>query len=132
MAYLDASINPSPTIIARTEGKAEELRHKAVSFDDNGNLKACEVGKAPIGIVISCVDEDDTELSVLIKDIGYALVGETIKAGDELAVGADGKLVKATAGSFIVGYAVKGAETDGIANVQITKSGYKAGEVANG
>lgn len=136
MTYINASINSSPTIIGLAKGKIEDFRHKAVAYNDKGELAICEAGKTPIGIAISCsymtADETELDLTVLVKDIGYAQVGETVKVGDELAVGTSGKLVKAAAGNFIVGYAIKGVATDGITEVQITKSGYKAGEVTNG
>ena len=49
------------------------------------------------------------DLDVQIKDIGAWTAGAAVAYGDELAVGAGGKAVKATAKSFIVGIASRSA-----------------------
>ncbi len=69
-------------------------------------------GKNAIGIVLPGCDDKVTagdDLDVQIKDIGAWTAGAAVAYGDELAVGAGGKAVKATAKSFIVGIALEEA-----------------------
>ena len=72
------------------------------------------------------------DLDVQIKDIGAWTAGAAVAYGDELAVGAGGKAVKATAKSFIVGIALEEATKAGqrIA-VQIVKSRLQASRIIN-
>ena len=94
--------------------------------------KVATAGKNAIGIVMPGCDDKVTvgdDLDVQIKDIGAWTAGAAVAYGDELAVGAGGKAVKATAKSFIVGIALEEATKAGqrIA-VQIVKAGYKPAE----
>lgn len=126
---LGTAINPSPTIVLKANA-AIASGARAVALAVNGGKAVLpSAGAAVIGI--SGMETDDAvaagdDIEIQIKDIGKWTAGEAIAVGDELATDAAGKAVKATAGDFIVGYALSAATAAGtLVQVQITKSGYK-------
>ena len=126
---LGTAINPSPTIVLQAkEAIASGARAIALAVS-TGKAAKPSAGAAVIGI--SGMETDDAvaagdDIEIQIKDIGKWTAGEAIAVGDELATDAAGKAVKATAGDFIVGYALSAATAAGtLVQVQITKSGYK-------
>lgn len=128
MSYMGTGINDSPVIALIAAEVIENAAFKAVKLDENGNAVIASEGDAPIGIITSEFDNvsDGDDITVQIKDIGFALAGEKIAAGTEVACGTDGKIKIAESGNFIIGFTLETAETDSIIRVQITKSGYKA------
>lgn len=126
MNYFGTAINESPVIVVTAAEKIEAPQFKAVGADG----KIAEEGKNAIGIVTPDADETveiGGDMTVQVKDIGLWLAGEAVAKGDELAVGTDGKAVKATAGKFIVAVALTEAtKADQRISVQICKAGYKA------
>ena len=126
MSYYGTTINDSAVIVVKAGEEIPAPAFLAVGADG----KVATAGK--IGIVMPGCDDKVTvgdDLDVQIKDIGAWTAGAAVAYGDELAVGADGKAVKATAKSFIVGIALEEATKAGqrIA-VQIVKAGYKPAE----
>lgn len=124
MAYLATQINESATIVAPAAAEAD-VRGKAVKFDDNGNIALAGAGEAAIGIGILTNDEivkTGEDVDIQVKEMGVAFAGAEIKAGAELAADADGNLVTATDGQFVVATALEAAAAAGrIIRVQITK-----------
>ena len=127
MSYYGTTINDSAVIVVKA---GEEIPAPALAVGADG--KVATAGKNAIGIALPGCDDKATvgdDLGVQIKDIGTWTVGEAVAYGDELAVGAGGKAVKATAKSFIVGIALEAAtKADQRIAVQIVKAGYKPAE----
>lgn len=128
MSYYGTTINDSAVIVVKAGEEILAPAFLAVGADG----KVATAGKNAIGIVLPGCDDKAAvgdDLDVQIKDIGAWTAGAAVAYGDELAVGADGKAVKATEKSFIVGIALEEATKAGqrIA-VQIVKAGYKPAE----
>lgn len=128
MSYYGTTINDSAVIVVKAGEEIPAPAFLAVGADG----KVATAGKNAIGIVLPGCDDKvavGDDLDVQIKDIGAWTAGAAVAYGDELAVGAGGKAVKAIAKSFIVGIALEEATKAGqrIA-VQIVKAGYKPAE----
>lgn len=127
--FLTASINSSPTLPLKAGADIEDVRFKALKFDANGNVVlASTAGEAFLGIAIPTTGDAEgkvktgADVNVQIKDIGMAMAGAEVAAGAALATNAEGKLVTATAGQFVIGYALAPATAAGdIIEVQIAK-----------
>lgn len=128
MSYVGTVINDSPVIALTAAEAIENAAFKAVKLNENGNAVIASEGDAPIGIITAEFDNvsKGDDITVQIKDIGFAIAGEAITAGQEVACGTDGKIKTAASGNFIIGFALETAEIDSVTRVQITKSGYKA------
>lgn len=126
MSYMGTGINDSPVIALTAAETIENAAFKAVKLDENGNAVLASEGEAPIGLITAESDNvsEGDDITVQIKDIGFAFAGEEIAVGAEVACGTDGKIKTAASGNFIIGFALEAAETDSIIRVQITKSGY--------
>ena len=132
MTYMATQINNSATIVDKASVEIADVRCKAVKFDENGGVVLCKAGEAAVGIAI--ITAGDTEGKVLaggdvyiqVKDIGLAKAGATIKKGAELTSDANGCVVTATTGNFIIGTALEDANADKFTKIQINKIGYKA------
>ena len=126
MSYYGTTINDSAVIVVKAREEIPAPAFLAVGADG----KVATAGKNALGIVLpGCDDKVGDDLDVQIKDIGAWTAGAAVAYGDELAVGAGGKAVKATAKSFIVGIALEAAtKADQRIAVQIVKAGYKPAE----
>ena len=111
MTYLATSINESPVVAMKAGAAITDVRGKAVKFDASGNVILCVAGDAALGIGILTNDQDIAvggDVTVQVKDMGLVLAGAaTIKAGDELASDANGKLIKATDGQNVIAIALE-------------------------
>lgn len=130
---MTTQINNSATIVDKATAEITDVRCKAVKFDENGGVVLCSVvGEAAVGIAI--ITAGDTEGKVLaggdvdiqVKDIGLARAGATIKKGAELTTDANGCVVTATTGNFIIGTALEDGNAAKFVKIQINKIGYKA------
>lgn len=130
MEYFGTTINDSPVIAGTLASAVEgQVAFKAVAFDENGALTIATDSTVPVGIATPDAGEDrkaGDEITVQVTAIGIAVAGGAIKRGDALAAGEGGKLVKATSGKFILGFALTDATAGNSVTVQITKSGYAA------
>ena len=128
MSYYGTTINDSAVIVVKAGEEIPAPAFLAVGADG----KVATAGKNAIGIVMPGCDDKvavGDDLDVQIKDIGAWTAGAAVAYGDELAVGAGGKAVKATAKCFIVGIALEAAtKADQRITVQIVKAGYKPAE----
>ncbi len=131
MNYFGASINTS-SVIAETAGA--ELKNAAfcaVKYDENGNVVLCDTeGELVAGILLPETPEkvfSGEDVTLQIKDIGLCKSGVEIRKGQEVMVDAQGRVIPATAGKFVVGYAITAATAENeVIQVDIRKCGYKA------
>lgn len=115
MAYTGTGINTSATIVEAAGAKAD-FRGKAVKYDENGKVVLAGAGEAAIGVVIITNAEESNvgdDVDIQVKEIGLGKAGEAITKGTELAASADGSLVKATSGQFVIGVALDSAAAAG-------------------
>lgn len=131
MNYFGASINTA-SVIAETAGvEIKDGAFKAVKYDANGNVVLCTTeGELAAGILLpetTVTVSSGEDVTIQIKDIGLGVAGGAIEKGAELMVDTTGRLITATTGKFIVGYAMeKVGEVDTAFSVDVRKSGYKA------
>ena len=131
MNYFGASINTS-SVLTETVGK--EIKNGAfcaVKYDENENVVLCDTaGELTAGILLPETPENTAEsedVTIQIKDIGLCKAGAEIKKGQEVMVDTKGRIIPATSGKFVVGYAVTAAAAENeIIEVDIRKCGYKA------
>jgi len=126
--YHGTGINDSATIVAKASADITGGAFLAATLTTDG-IAVAKAGEAAIGIMIPETDspKKGEDVNVQVKDIGLAMVGAAVEAGDLLASDANGKLVKAGAGAFIIATALGAAEApDQVISVQIIKAGYAA------
>lgn len=131
MNYFGASINTS-SVVAETAGAIiENGAFCAVKYNENGNVVLCDTeGELTAGVLLPETAEKinvGDDVTIQIKDIGLCKTGTEIKKGQEVMVDTKGRVIPATAGKFIIGYAMQNAlAEDEVIEVDIRKCGYKA------
>ena len=126
--YHGTGINDSPTIVAKAASNIQGGAFLAAMLTKDG-IAVAKAGEAAIGIMIPETDSPKAgeDVNIQVKDIGLAMVGAAVEAGDLLASDANGKLVKAASGNFILAAALDTAAAAGqVISVQIIKAGYVA------
>lgn len=126
--YHGTGINDSATIVAKASADITGGAFLAATLTTDG-IAIAKAGEAAIGIMIPETDspKKGEDVNIQVKDIGLAMVGAAVDAGDLLASDANGKLVKAEAGAFIIAAALNTATApDQVISVQIIKAGYAA------
>lgn len=131
MNYLGASINTSSVIAEAAGVGLENGAFCAVKYDKNGNVVLCDTeGEVAAGILLPETTQKISageDVTVQIKDIGLCKSGAEIKKGQEVMVDTKGRVIPATAGKFVIGYAVTTATAENeIIEIDIRKCGYKA------
>lgn len=125
MNYYGTTINDSPVIVGESAAALTDKSFHAVKFDSYGKIAICDTeGETALGLLPA--EEGNKaagdDITVQIKDIGLMAASGTIAAGAEVMTDANGKAKTATAGKFIIGYALKAATTAGeVIPVQISK-----------
>lgn len=132
--YNFVHINQSATIVEQAGAAIEDCRNRIMKYDENGNVVLATAGTdMPVGICLiesGCNDitgKDSGKVAVgddvdmLIKDIGFVLAGATIKKGQAISAGAEGKAAVAAKGNYVIGIAMDNAEADEYLPVQIVK-----------
>lgn len=127
VTFIGSTINESATVTFKAKAELKGNQGLALALNE-GKLELPAAGANVLGL--SLFTNDDAKagdsLTVQVKDIGKWIAGDAVAAGDELAVDAAGKAVKAAEGQFIVGIALSAAAAAGtVVSVQLTKSGYK-------
>lgn len=135
--YNFVHINQSATIVEQAGAAIEDCRNRIMKYDENGKVVLATAGTdIPLGICLIESGYNDIsgatsgkvavgdDVDMLIKDIGMVLAGASIKKGQEVAAGAEGKAAVAVAGDHVIGIALDNAEADEYLAVQIVK--YKA------
>lgn len=126
---LNYVINTSSTVVFPAAADIEDARLLAIKLDADGKAAVCSVaGEAFLGLALHITGDaygkvvKGKGVDILVKDIGYGIAGAAIGAGKPLACDATGKLVEATAGQFVIGYAMTAAKSaDEHVQVQIAK-----------
>lgn len=138
-------INQSVTIVEKAGADVADIRNCIMKYDENGDVVVATDGtEALLGIALieagynditgresgKVVKGDDVDIQ--IKDMGVVVAGEAIKKGQEITAGADGLAAVATAGDFVLGVALTGAEAGGFMRVLIAKYVKAAGSTSSG
>lgn len=126
--YHGTGINDSATIVAKASADITGGAFLAAMLTADG-IAVAKAGEAAIGIMIPETDSPKAgeDVNIQVKDIGLAMVGAAVNAGDLLASDASGKLVKAEKGDFIIAAALATTAASGqVISVQIIKAGYAA------
>ena len=131
MNYFGVGIITSSVVAEIAGADIENAAFCAVKYDENGNVVLCDTeGEIVAGIVLPETTQKISageDITIQIKDIGLCKVGAEIKKGQEVMVDAQGRVIPATAGKFVVGYAVTTASAENeVIQVDIRKCGYKA------
>ncbi len=131
MNYFGVGINTSSVVAEIAGADIENAAFCAVKYDENGNVVLCDTeGEIVAGIVLPETTQKISageNITIQIKDIGLCKTGAEIKKGQEVMVDAQGRVIPATAGKFVVGYAVTTASAENeVIQVDIRKCGYKA------
>ena len=132
--YNGAQFNQSVTIIEKAGADITDVRNRIMKYDDKGDVVLATAGTdIPVGIAIIEAGYNDItgeesgmvktgeEVDILIKDMGVAIAGATIKKGQEVAAGADGLAAVAAGGDYVFGIALDNAEADEYFRVQLCK-----------
>ncbi len=122
MDIYTSSINESPVISMEAGAALEDIRGKAIKFDENGKAVLAAAGDFAVGIAILSNDKNVPEgdnITVQVRAIGLVKTGAEIKAGDALAPDANGALVPASSGAFMA-VAMGEAEAGAFAQALIT------------
>lgn len=133
--YLNHVINPSQTVQFPAASDIDDVRLKAIKINSEGKAEVASVaGETVMGIALHIAGDAEGAVKagegvdILIKEIGYGIAGAAVSAGVALATDANGNLVAATSGNFIVGYAITSASAAGDhIQVQIVKGYYPTG-----
>lgn len=131
MNYMGASINTSSVVAEVVGAEMENGTFCAVKYDENGAVVLCSTeGEIVAGILLPETTQKlsaGDDVTVQIKDIGYCKAGAEIKKGQEVMTDTQGRVIPATAGKFVIGYAMANATAeDEVIQVDIRKCGYKA------
>ena len=109
MGYLTHAINDTGVIYGEANATISAPAMKAVALNSSGKvILPASSGDFAIGIVLADAADiaSGGRVNIQIKDICYALAGETIKRGDLLMAHTDGSVKKATAGKCVLGIAL--------------------------
>lgn len=135
--YNFVHINQSATIVEQAGAAIEDCRNRIMKYDENGNVVLATAGTdIPMGIALIESGYNDItgansgkvavgdDVDILVKDMGMVLAGASIKKGQEIAAGAEGKAAVAASGDHVIGIALDNAEANEYLAIQIAK--YKA------
>lgn len=125
--YIGSSISTSPTFTAEAGAKIDAGAGKAVKFDESGKIVLCSTaGEAALGFLIlqtAAVVEAGDSVTVQILGSGQVVAGDTIAAGDLLAVNASGQVTKAASGNSVVGQALAAGTAGGLIDIILCRGG---------
>lgn len=132
---LNFTINTTPTVVYPAATEIADARLRAIKLNSEGKAEVASVaGETFMGLGIHLAGdalgkvEAGGGVDIQIKEIGLALAGAAVTAGTPLTTDANGKLVAAAAGNFVIGYAITSAsQADDIIQVQIVKGYYPSG-----
>ncbi len=130
MNYIGTSMNDA-MFTGESAAALKDKAFHAVKFDNDGNVAICDTeGEVVLGVLPAEEGnkaKGDT-VTVQIKDIALMVAAGSIAAGAAVTTDANGKAKAATAGKFIIGYAMKAATGAGkVIPVQIAKGVMQGG-----
>jgi len=129
MAYMNSSLNPSPTIVGKAGAALTNAQMLAVACDADGNFVLPAAGALTMGITLSELNDNvavGQDVTVVVKDITLWKAGAAVKRGQELTADATGRAKPAAEGDYVLAVALDTSGADDYTLVQIVKSGYKA------
>ncbi len=116
MNYFGASINTSSVVAERAGAELGDGAFCTVKYDENGNVVLCDTeGELVAGILLPETTQKISageDVTVQIKDIGLCKVGAEIRKGQEVMTDTQGRVISATAGKFVIGYAMASATAE--------------------
>ena len=125
--YNGTVINNSPTIIDKAGAEITTGAFTALAYQ-NGALVRVTASLVPFGITIAETEDKvaaGEDVTIQVKDIGAWKAGAAFACGTALTSDNNGCAVAATAGKFILAYALNEATAAGqVVRVQIVKAGY--------
>lgn len=89
-----------------------DYQYRAVKLNSDEEVNLASEGEKMSGILQDAPDAADKACIVAYDGISKAVAGGEIDAGDDVEVGTDGKLIKATSGE-VIGEAFSPAGADG-------------------
>ena len=120
---LNSFINESPTICEIAGAQIDAPAHKAVMYDDDGNVVLATSGEKAIGILMSSCPDPITKgsrVTILISCIGLLEAGGEIKKGDRVTINSNGQGVAAKNDDHVFGRAFTASDAAGeVIQVQI-------------
>jgi phosphohistidine swiveling domain-containing protein len=124
---LNAFINESATIYEKAGAIIVAPAHKAVMYDEDGNVILAASGEKAIGVILSSTSdpiEKDAPVHILIRAIGLLEAAEAIKKGAYVTIDATGRGTVAKSGEAIFGRAFTSVAAEGeCVQVQINPMG---------
>ena len=131
--YNGAHFSQSPTIVDVAASAIADVRCKVMKLTASGLALAEDGSAAPIGLAM--IEEGDNDISgvesgkvaagdevtVLIKDIGFAIAADDIDKGAELMATTGGTVTTAETGKYVIGFALSSATAGSVLRVQIAK-----------
>ena len=123
--FFASMVDDSPTREFTTSAALTGGAFTAVALGENGVATAA-AGDTPIGIITAEYElpiAANAPVTVQVRGGCLWTVGEAVKPGDLLAVGADGKAAKAASGDFVFAQAITAATANSAAHVLITRGG---------
>lgn len=125
---LNSFINSSPTIVEKAGADIAAPAHKAVMYNENGDVIIATSGDAAIGTILSSSPDpikQGRQVHILIKEIGLIEAGAVINKGAKITINASGQAIPATSGTFVFGRAFTGANEAGeVIQAQINQMGF--------
>lgn len=131
--YMAHPVIETTTVTGKAATRIADVRGKAVLYDDTGAIViASDPTKPILGVALITAGVTNAisgngavnageDIDIQIAATGYASAGAEIKAGDALTTNANGDLVPAAAGNFVVATALQPAAEGSVAYIQITK-----------
>jgi len=109
--------------ISRTaSGDLSSSQYHAMVVNASGQLAAASATGAMDGLLQNKPDAAGDAATLGIDGVSKAVVGASVTAGDDLAVGSGGKLITATTGDVVVARALADGSGDGsVVAVLITR-----------
>ena len=130
--YMTTQINDSSTIALTTGAAIEDVRCRAVKFDENGNVVLAAAGDKPFGVGIITNNTNVAEgdfVDVQYKNIGLVYTGGQFTKGQPLSVDANGCFIAADDTAVAaVALETSGGEGIYVKALLIMGNGYEAGE----
>lgn len=123
--YMTDQINNSATITEIAGADIKDPHGLFMKYDASGNVVPASVaGEKVVGMAIITNNLDvktGMDVDIQVKDIGLARAGASIKKGDEVMAGSNGKAAVATDGAFMVGTALESSEDGQLFFIQVSK-----------
>lgn len=115
--YSTTQVNDSTTIALQTGEAIEDVRCRAVKFDDDGNVILAGAGDLPFGVGIITNNTNVAAgdyVDVQYKNIGLVYTGAAVTKGGNLSVDANGCFIPTAESAPVVAIALDAASGAGV------------------